>query len=385
LHARRVTREELHQMVWQKPMSRLAEEFGISGNGLAKVCDRLDVPYPPRGYWAKREAGNPVVTFKLPPRKDGIPDGADIYPTPLKPPPLPKAEQSAAAAAERLGDIVVPDNLDDLHPSIRAWIADQARKQKEREQENKRRRRDAWWTPRVIPDLTTRDLYRFRVTSAIFRGIERAGGKIEKAPITGRVTFLIDGHTVECSIVEKMVKSLKQRDGQGTWTAYPDHHQSGLESSGYLRVAITTYLAGRQSQWVESDKTKISQLLPEIVGAIIAAGPILEQAKREREEREQRYHEQEARRYEARRLKEIDDKRWNRFRELAVNWDERTKLLVFLAELEVRLAAEGDVTVSDRSLSEWIRWAKAKTEALNPLGAGAVEMFQAISKVTQWS
>lgn len=50
LQARRVTREELHQMVWQQPMSRLAEEFGISGNGLSKVCDRLNVPYPPRGY-----------------------------------------------------------------------------------------------------------------------------------------------------------------------------------------------------------------------------------------------------------------------------------------------------------------------------------------------
>lgn len=46
LHARRVTREELYRMVWDKPMIRLAEKFGITGNGLAKVCDRLDVPYP---------------------------------------------------------------------------------------------------------------------------------------------------------------------------------------------------------------------------------------------------------------------------------------------------------------------------------------------------
>lgn len=89
LHARRVTREELYQMVWDKPMIRLAEEFGITGNGLAKVCDRLDVPYPPRGYWAKKEAGKPVVTLKLPPRRDGIPSAADIPPTPPKPAPSP--------------------------------------------------------------------------------------------------------------------------------------------------------------------------------------------------------------------------------------------------------------------------------------------------------
>ena len=85
LLVRRVTREELYQMVWDKPMIRLAEEFGITGNGLAKVCDRLDVPYPPRGHWAKKEAGKPVVTLKLPPRRDGIPSATDIYPTPPKP------------------------------------------------------------------------------------------------------------------------------------------------------------------------------------------------------------------------------------------------------------------------------------------------------------
>ena len=47
-NGRRVTRDELYALVWQKPTSRVAEEFGISGNGLAKICDRLDVPYPPR-------------------------------------------------------------------------------------------------------------------------------------------------------------------------------------------------------------------------------------------------------------------------------------------------------------------------------------------------
>lgn len=52
-----VSREDLYQQVWQTPMSRLAAEYGISGNGLAKICDRLAVPYPPRGYWAKKAAG----------------------------------------------------------------------------------------------------------------------------------------------------------------------------------------------------------------------------------------------------------------------------------------------------------------------------------------
>ena len=39
-----LTRDELHKLVWETPMSRLFERFGLSGNGLAKICRRLDVP-----------------------------------------------------------------------------------------------------------------------------------------------------------------------------------------------------------------------------------------------------------------------------------------------------------------------------------------------------
>jgi hypothetical protein len=384
LHARRVTREELYRMVWDKPMIRLAEEFGITGNGLAKACDRLDVPYPPRGHWAKKEAGKPVVTFKLPPRRDGIPSAADIHPTPPKAAPSPAAEQAAAKVADRIRDVAVPERNDDLHPCVQAWVADHKKRQKERELENRNRRRDIGWASPSISDLTERDLYRFRATSAIFYAVEKAGGTIEKSSASGKITFLIDGHQVECSIVEKMVQSLKQWEEQRKWTAFTEYCKSGLDSSGFLRVRITTYLQGRRSEWVESQKIKIGQLMPNIVGAIMAAGPTLEEMKREREEQQKRYREEESRRYEARQLQEIDEKHWNKFREYAVNWDERKILLAFLAEVEVRLATEGDVAVSDRTLRDWVEWAKAKAEALNPFGGGAVRMFETIAKVKQW-
>lgn len=384
-HARRITRDELYQMVWEKPMIRLAKEFGITGNGLAKICHRLDVPYPPRGYWAKKEAGKPVVTLKLPPRRDGIPNAEDIFPTPPKTAPFAAAERAAATAANLARDVVVSDSNNNLHPRIRAWIADHKKRQKEREQENRGRRRDIGWASPLIPDLTERDLYRFRATSAIFHAVEKAGGKIDKESASGKVTFLINGHQVECLIVEKMVQSLKQWEEQRKWTAFAEYCKSGLDPSGFLRLSVTTYLQGRRPEWVETQKIKIGQLIPIFVGAVVAAGPILEEMKREREEQQKRYRDEEARRYEARRLREIDEKRWNKFREYAVNWDERQTLLTFLAEIEARLENEAEATVSDRTLAEWVEWAKAKTEALNPFSAGAVSIFQTIAKVTQWS
>jgi hypothetical protein len=376
---RRVSREELYALVWKTPLSRLGADFGITGNGLAKICDRLHVPYPPRGYWAKKDAGKPVATLKLPARSDSIAEWAEIHPTPPKPKPLPEIQALVTTAA--VSKVVIPEMLDDFHPKVKMWFVQHKQMQKEREQENKKRRRDVWdWTRPLLEDLTERDLYRFRVTSAVFEAVERAGGKIDDAPITGKVAFRVCGHKVECSIVEKMLKPLKRPQGDAAkWTAYPEFHQAGLQSSGFLRVTITTYLQGNQLQWIETSKKKIDDWLPEIVGAVIGAGPILVEREREREESARRHREEEARRYERQRLKEIDQQRWARFQKQAANWEERAKLLAFIAELRNRLEAEGDIMVGERRLNEWIAWVQEKIDALDPFRQGLPGLFEFIS------
>lgn len=61
-----LTREELFERVWSKPVATVAKECGISGPGLKKACKRLMVPVPPRGYWAKLGAGKSVKRPRLP-------------------------------------------------------------------------------------------------------------------------------------------------------------------------------------------------------------------------------------------------------------------------------------------------------------------------------
>src|SRR5438309_638670 len=55
-----VTRRAMYDLVWSKPMTKVAEEFGVSDVALKKACARHRVPTPPRGYWAKKEAGKKV-------------------------------------------------------------------------------------------------------------------------------------------------------------------------------------------------------------------------------------------------------------------------------------------------------------------------------------
>ena len=56
-------RESLYKEVWLVPVWAVAARYGISDVGLRKVCQKLGVPMPPLGYWARVAAGQmPRVT-----------------------------------------------------------------------------------------------------------------------------------------------------------------------------------------------------------------------------------------------------------------------------------------------------------------------------------
>src|ERR1700693_4273543 len=63
-------REELYTQIWDQPLIKLAAKYGISAVMLGKVCRKLQIPRPGRGYWAKKEFGKPVQRLPLPKAKD---------------------------------------------------------------------------------------------------------------------------------------------------------------------------------------------------------------------------------------------------------------------------------------------------------------------------
>lgn len=62
--SKELSREELFALVWEKPTQEVARELGVSDVAIAKLCARLQVPKPPRGYWARVQSGQ---TPKRPP------------------------------------------------------------------------------------------------------------------------------------------------------------------------------------------------------------------------------------------------------------------------------------------------------------------------------
>jgi hypothetical protein len=59
-------REELYAEIWEQPASKVAAKYGVSDVMLGKVCRRLSIPVPGRGYWARKAAGQKLTQPPLP-------------------------------------------------------------------------------------------------------------------------------------------------------------------------------------------------------------------------------------------------------------------------------------------------------------------------------
>jgi hypothetical protein len=66
LRSQSFTRQQLYELVWSRPVTKLAKTLGVSDVGLAKACRRADIPVPHRGYWAKINVARPEARPELP-------------------------------------------------------------------------------------------------------------------------------------------------------------------------------------------------------------------------------------------------------------------------------------------------------------------------------
>jgi hypothetical protein len=67
----RLSRAGLFERVWSESVEKLAKEWGLSGRGLAKACRRLQIPVPPRGFWARAQHGQKMRRPRLTNLKPG--------------------------------------------------------------------------------------------------------------------------------------------------------------------------------------------------------------------------------------------------------------------------------------------------------------------------
>ncbi|WP_157644240.1 hypothetical protein [Bradyrhizobium sp. WSM2793] len=364
-------------------MSRLAERYGISDNGLAKICRREDIPYPARGYWAKHAVGKAPERAPLP--ESGQPSRPiTIYPTPQPEPPpdLPDdvrrqmegihAESSSMTVSERL---VKP------HAIIAAWLVDHEERKRRARQE-----RDPWRKKLYDPGaFSDSDRRQHRFLDALFKAIERQGGKIrqgDRRELFGEVS----GEKIEFQLREKHkeTRRLLTADEQ-RWRIGNRDWKQELVPTGRLVFEIKTYLpSGLKCQWLETDTQQLEGMLPDIVAVFVAAGPLLVRQRQEREAAERERQLAERRRYEEQQRRKRDANRWRYFREIAEDWSDLAAVRDFLSTLR-SMDIDRSIEVDGRSVGDWLMWAEDWLQRADPTASGPEDLFRRIAEIKEWS
>ena len=111
--------------VWSQSVTKIAKESGISGVTIAKVCRRLSIPLPGRGYWAQNSHGHEASRKPLPELKKAIVVARNpptLTPKPTSAPALHPADQAEFERIDKLAAeaafAYAPTNKIHRHPLI---------------------------------------------------------------------------------------------------------------------------------------------------------------------------------------------------------------------------------------------------------------------------
>lgn len=144
-----LTRKELYELIWSKPMTKVARDFEVSDVWIGKVCREANIPRPPVGYWQKLDAGKKPSRKPLPPAK--LLAGDTIYiksntslwnggyerrsdeeivnaPEPSPPIFTESMEDFRARIESKIGQIVLPEKLVNIHLMIAKLIKEDERR-----------------------------------------------------------------------------------------------------------------------------------------------------------------------------------------------------------------------------------------------------------------
>lgn len=353
-----LTRLELYRQVWKTPMVKLAAQYGISDNGLAKICRRLGVPYPDRGYWRKKETGKEVYVKKLQKNNGEFPTQVTITPTnPAANPDIRTAEKAARLQAVR----ELSSQLSASIPAKTTSLHHLLIRELNRPDKNGLHR-----------EPTPIEKRQFRVLQALFTILEPYGGTVgwghvrrNSSPRPSEYEYR-DG-----TYLQLQKENIKYDFGeihQHFETPIPAEERSRYPMSqkycheyhptGLMFFNLTTTVPdGFPRYWKESSEKSMEVILPEIAATCLAIRPYLENERieQEREKRRQWIIEERTRRRNRRH--HLHKAQWECFKKSADEWGEIAQIRQYLKALRSE-PINPEIRVGKKDIGEWLEWAE---------------------------
>jgi hypothetical protein len=291
--------------------------------------------------------------------------------------------QQVDKARASASSLVVPERLLRPHAVIASWLAEHEEKKRQARNE-----RDPWMRNLYRPsEFTETDRRKHRILDALFKAIERQGGKVMQGERTVLFAEVL-GEKVEFQVREKQKQERRPlTEDEKRWRSTgANGWKKELVPTGWLIFEIKTWQwpAGLPRQWLESEKQPMEGMLPDILATFVTAGPLLVQQRKDREAAERERQLAERRRYEEQQRRKRDANRWRKFRELAQDWHELAAVRDFLTALR-SMDIESVAEIDGRSVEVWIAWAEEWLQRADPTANGVDGVFKKVAAVSDWT
>jgi hypothetical protein len=370
-----LTRRELFDLVWSKPATKVAADFGISDVAVKKICDRHRIPVPGRGYWAKIAAGQqlrPATYREI--SSDLLLNRIHITGSPLNalPQEVRAARERAQLAAQAPSAPVQEQEAVILHPlATRHAVALRSAK--------------AGSDQMIRVGKTNLLDCRFaagsigRVVSFIDRLAREADQRgIRLDPGENHLVAIAEGETIGISLSEGADKVKHQPteaeiDALEAWNVKAEKaRKRGDWLSGFDRPKIPefewvpngrlTFLMdqagyhsdGIRRKFADGARQRIEAMVPEIVVGLVTCAAARKTAREATERRQREWAEEAARRQELERQRNLEVKRAE-FLKLQMGVAEGARAVeAFVADYVARYGEDPEAPSS----SAFIRWAR---------------------------
>lgn len=365
---RRITfeRDKLYEEIWTDPVQTVARRYRISDVGLAKICKKLLIPIPPRGYWARVAAGQKVLKPRLP-KVDGNPTFISNVRI-VEETVLSERDQILESQTRQEPGVAVSTDLSAAHPLVLKTY--QAMLKKKPEIDGRLHSLKGMLKICVSPENLERAMliYDSVIKACTLRGHEFEIKDDKDSSVT-LVTCM--GEPVPIAITEGLAKRehVITPEEARQQAKYPWHHINKWDDypTGKLTLRIDSYYDEHlRRAWADSKLTKVESKLDAFMEGlkVYAANKIAERHEYERKQAEKAR--KQARLDELKNLRKLAKEKHARLLRDTRNWHKAERIRAFVEAVRLRRAKDllGDSPERDE---QWEIWAMDQADRIDPL------------------
>lgn len=348
-------RDELFDMVWSEPISKVGPKLGVSDVAIAKICRKLDIPRPPRGYWARLQHGYPVEKPSLPNPKKGTPNSYSLQ-------PVRQSEKLPVVPNRPAPEVTVKARVTRYNPIV---------------SELRSELKDGWQDQygRI------RSYHGVSVSKASVSRVSRILDALIRALEEGSIPTRIGEHGLECLIEGEAIRlELHEPSSRQTPKKQSDYGYPRWEyvPTGKLTLTLRSwYLSGYRTTWSDGRSRSLEEQLGAVVAALEeASGIILVKKEKERLERIARAREQLCVERQSN-LFTFTQERAKKVDELVENLDKANSIRALIEAVE----SASDAPASTQRLA---RWANLYANHLDPLVDCRLDRMEEPPKRRYW-